>query len=137
LEQVFNTSQAEEENEHSEEWLNTFSQEVEKKEVVALKLTAEEEVEEQVDRFLTPWEMELEILEDWLNNLEPAGDCHEQILAEEHSVESLKFFSQGAKREMKTVELNFAAGWQVKATEEGEEDGKGDHSDLPNCKKKL
>jgi hypothetical protein len=76
LEQVFETAQAEEEekNEHSEEWLNTFSQEAEKKEAVALKMTAEEEAEEQVDRLLTPWEMELEMLEDWLNNPGPAGE---------------------------------------------------------------
>jgi hypothetical protein len=33
--------------------------------------------------------------------------------------------------------MDFAAGWQVKATEADEEDGKGDHSDLPNCRKIL
>jgi hypothetical protein len=38
---------------------------------------------------------------------------------------------------MKTAELNSVAGWQVKATEEDEEDGMGDHSDLPNCRKFL
>ena len=42
-------------------------------EAVALKLI-EEEAEEQEDRLITPWEMELEMLEDWLNNLEPAGE---------------------------------------------------------------
>jgi hypothetical protein len=44
--------------------------------------------------------MELEMLEDWLNNPEPAGDFHEQILAEEHSEESLRDFSQGAEKVM-------------------------------------
>jgi hypothetical protein len=36
------------------------------------------------------------MLEDWLNNPETVGDCHEQtimqMLAEEHSKESLKNF---------------------------------------------
>jgi ABC-type lipopolysaccharide export system ATPase subunit len=46
LEQVVETAQAQEEageeNEHSEEWLNDFSQGAEKKEAVALKLAAKE-----------------------------------------------------------------------------------------------
>jgi hypothetical protein len=33
--------------------------------------------------------------------------------------------------------MNSIAGWQVKAIEEDEEDGKGDHSDLPNYRKFL
>jgi hypothetical protein len=136
LEQTLEAAQEEKENEHSEECLNAFSQEAE--EAAALKLAAEE-AEEQADRLLTPWEMELEILEDWLNNPEPAGDCHEQILAEEHSEESLRIFSQGAEKVMKTAEMNSVAGWQVKATKEDDEDeeGMGDHSDLPNCRKFL
>jgi hypothetical protein len=83
--------------------------------------------------------MELEILEDWLNNPEPAGDYHEQILAKEHSEESLRIFSKGAEKVMKTTEMNSVAGWQVKATKEDDEDeeGMGDHNDLPNCKKFL
>jgi hypothetical protein len=42
---------------------------------------AEQEIttakEENEDKMLTPWEMELEMLEDWLNHLEPVDDCHE------------------------------------------------------------
>jgi hypothetical protein len=65
-EQTLEVAQAdEEEDEHSEEWLNICSQEAE--EVVALKLTAE-------DKVLTPWEMELEMLKDWLNNPEFAEE---------------------------------------------------------------
>jgi hypothetical protein len=71
LEQTLEAAQEEKENEHSEECLNAFSQEAE--EAAALKLAAEE-AEEQADRLLTPWEMELEMLEDWLNNPEPAGE---------------------------------------------------------------
>jgi hypothetical protein len=63
-------------NEHSEEWLNIFSQEDEKETVAALKLTTRKE-EENVDKMLTPWEKELEMLEDWLRNPEPVNDCHE------------------------------------------------------------
>jgi hypothetical protein len=44
--------------------------------LLARKLIVEE-VEEQADRLLTPWEMEIEMLEDWLNNLEPTGHFHE------------------------------------------------------------
>jgi hypothetical protein len=33
--------------------------------------------------------------------------------------------------------MGFAAEWQVKAIEEDEEDGMGDHDDLPNCRKFL
>ena len=40
LEQVFETTQAEKEVEHSEEWLNTFSQEAEK--TVAFELAEEQ-----------------------------------------------------------------------------------------------
>jgi hypothetical protein len=42
---------------------------------------------------LTPWEMELEMLEDWLNHPELEDECHEQIVMEisrkEHSEELL------------------------------------------------
>jgi hypothetical protein len=179
VEQMLETAQ-EEENEHSKEWLNSFSQGAE--ETAALKLTAEKE---QADRLITPWEMELEILEDWLNNPEPVSDFHQQMLAEEHSEELLRDFSQGAEWVMNTAVLRYAvederefqaeeqleeaghtpakgmavatlseegeaeqqfskkiaemesaAGWQVKATRD-EEDGMGDHDDLPICRKKL
>jgi hypothetical protein len=127
--------------------------------------------EEHADKMLTPWEKELEMLEDWLNNPEPVDDCHEktvmQILGEEHSTELLRNFSQEVEQEMtaalkpaaedeaefqsgeqleeagdeparelaeanlsegeaeqqlsdETAELEFAAGWQVKATRDGE-----------------
>jgi hypothetical protein len=56
---------------------------------------------------LTPWEKELEMLEDWLNHPEPVDDCHEQtvmqMLAEENSKESLRNFSQGAEQMMMTA----------------------------------
>jgi hypothetical protein len=69
LEQISEAAQAGEENEHSEEWINAFSKEAE--EAAALKLAAEE-AEEQAGRLITPWEMELKMLEDWLNNPGPA-----------------------------------------------------------------
>jgi hypothetical protein len=55
--------------------------------------------EEQADVVLTPWEMELEMLEDWLNNPEQA---------EEHFEESLKDFSQGDEL-VKTAVPRYAA----------------------------
>jgi hypothetical protein len=33
--------------------------------------------EEHVDKMITPWKKELEILEDWLNHPEPVDDFHE------------------------------------------------------------
>jgi hypothetical protein len=176
MEQMLEAAQ-EEGKEHSKEWLDSFSQEAEKETAAALKLTAEEE---HGDKMFTPWEKELEMLEDWLNNPEPVDDCREktvmQMIAEEHSEESLRNFSQGAEQQMmtamsrhaavgegkfqseeqleeagdmpatemeatelpqgeaeqqfseETAELNFAAGWQVEATEER---NMGDHVDLP------
>jgi hypothetical protein len=61
LEQISKVAREKEENEHSEEWLNAFIWEVEKRETIALKLTVEE-VKEQAGKFITPWEMELEML---------------------------------------------------------------------------
>jgi hypothetical protein len=43
LEQVLEAAQAEEEDEHSEEWLNTFSQEAEKTATLELAEAEEEE----------------------------------------------------------------------------------------------
>jgi hypothetical protein len=72
------TAQAEE-KEHSEEGIKFFSQEAEEETTTALKLTTREE-EENADKMLAPWEKELEMLEDWLNHLEPVDDCHEETI---------------------------------------------------------
>jgi hypothetical protein len=118
----------EEENEHSEEWLNNFGQGDEKKEVVALKL-ATKEAKEKAGRFITPWEMELEMLEDWLNNPEPARELTEVELSEKVTEQkSVK----GRLQSMKSP-----AEWQLEATDEDEEEGMGDHDDLPMCQKFL
>jgi hypothetical protein len=89
-------AQAEEEDEHSEEWLNIFSQETEK--TAALEL-AEVEEEEEVDNI-------------------SLADLYEQIEALERRV-----IVQGMHIQ------------QVKL--EADEEGMGDHSDLPNCRKFL
>ena len=75
LEQTLGAAQEEKgkENEHSEECLSIFSQGAEKKEAVALELAARE-AKEQASKFITPWEMELEMMEDWLNNPGPAKE---------------------------------------------------------------
>ena len=84
--------------------LKIFSQEAEQEITTALEAATKEENE---DKMLTPWEMELEMLEDWLNHLEPVDDCHEeavmQMIAEENSEESLKIFSQGAEQMITAV----------------------------------
>jgi hypothetical protein len=48
---------------------------------------------------------------------------------------SEKVTEQQVSQEDKTIELNFAAGWQVEAIEE--EDSKHDLIDLPICKERL
>jgi hypothetical protein len=60
-------------------------------------------------------------------------------LVEEHYEESLRIFSQGNEKVMNTVEMKFVVDYQVKATKEDDEDeeGMGDHSDLPNCRNFL
>jgi hypothetical protein len=60
LEQMLEASQAEEEDEHSEEWLNIFSQEAEK--TTALKLAEAEEEEADNMSFVDLWE-QIETLE--------------------------------------------------------------------------
>jgi hypothetical protein len=132
-------AEAEGESEHSEEWLSIFSREDEKtatwevaeeeKEVVALKLAAKE-AKEQADRIITPWEMELEMLEDWLNNPEPTRELTEFELSGKRMTEQ-----QDSQEE--TAELKTAAEWQLKATDEDEEDSMGDHSNLPMGQKFL
>jgi hypothetical protein len=78
--------------------------------------------------------MELEMLEDWLNNPEPARELAEFELSEKRMTEQ-----QVSQEE--TAELKSAAEWQLEATnedeDEDEEDGMGDHSDLPNGQKFL
>jgi hypothetical protein len=117
---------------HSEEWLSIFSHGAERtatwevaeeeKEVVALRLAAKG-AEEQAGTFITPWEMELEMLEDWLNNPEPTRELTECELSEKRMTE--KQVSQA-----EIAELETAVKWQLKATDEDEKDGMGDHDDL-------
>jgi hypothetical protein len=76
MDQILEAAQ-EKGKEHSEEWLKIFSQEAEKETVAALKLKAKEE---NGDKILTPWELELEMLEDWLSHPEPVDDFHEKTI---------------------------------------------------------
>jgi hypothetical protein len=61
---------------------------------------------------LTPWDMELDMLEDWLNHPEPVDDCHEKtvmkILEKEKSEKLLENFSQGDEQ-MMIVALRYVA----------------------------
>jgi hypothetical protein len=63
--------------------------------------------EENADKMLTPWEKELDMLEDWLSNTEPIDDFHEnkvmKILGEENSTELLRNFGQGTGQMMTTT----------------------------------
>ena len=61
--------------------------------------------------------------------LEEVGYVPAQELAEDNLSE--KVIEQQVSQEDKTAELNFAAGWQVEATEE--KDGMGDLVDQPIC----
>jgi hypothetical protein len=74
----------------------------------------EEEEEKTID-MLTQWQMELKMLEDWLENIEPEGGFQEtviHIVGEEHSIELLKHFSPGAEQKM-TVALDPAVEYEA------------------------
>jgi hypothetical protein len=98
-------AQAEEES--SEERLNDFGQGAER--AVALELAAKE-TEEKAGRSITPWEMELEMLEDWLNNPEPTRELTE--------VELLGKVTEHKVSQEETAELKSTAEWQLEATNE-------------------
>jgi hypothetical protein len=122
------------EDEHSEEWLSIYSRGAERtatwevaekeKEAVALRLAAKG-AKEQARTFISPWETELKMLEDWLNNPEPARELTEIELSEERMTEQ-----QDSREE--TAELEIAVEWRLRTTDEDEKDGMGDHDDLPN-----
>jgi hypothetical protein len=95
--------ESEGESDHSKECLNIFSRGAEKKEAIALKLAAKE-AEEQANIIITPWEMELEMLEDWLNNPEPTRELEKLELSEK------KMTEQHISQE-ETVKMNSAAEW--------------------------
>jgi ribosomal protein S7 len=73
--------------------------------------------------------MELEMLEDWLNNPKPARELTEVELSGEMTEQPVSL--------RETAELQATTEWQLEATDEDEEYGMGDHSDLPNCIKFL
>ena len=59
-----------------------------------------EDEEENIVEILTQWEMELRMLEDWLDNPESKDGCHEtvmQILGEKHPTELLESFIHGTE----------------------------------------
>jgi hypothetical protein len=84
LEQVFETTQAkadEGENEHSEEWLITFSQEAER--VVALELTTKEEEgeDEHSEEWLNIFSQEAEETATWEFATEEGQEVHSIFFA--------------------------------------------------------
>jgi hypothetical protein len=154
LEQTLGAAQEDEENEHSVECLDTFSQEAES--VVALELTAEEEAEgkeesEHSEEWLKAFSFEAEETATW----EFAAGAEEE---NEHSEEWLDIFSRetentaarelAAANEEDTDSICFVDLWeQIESMEEMvkvqgrhiqqvkleiDQEGMGDHSDLPN-----
>jgi hypothetical protein len=119
----------------------------EEKEKIMISSPAEEE--EHTIELLTQWEMELEILEDWLNNLGPEGGFQETVMLdgeeyqpeeqlEEAGVEPTQEELAGVSLSEEIVEQQFseetaelesATEWQAKAT--GYEDIMRDQVDLP------
>jgi hypothetical protein len=125
LEQISEAAQAGEENEHSKECLDAFSQEAE--EAVALKLTAEEagEDDEHSEEWLNIFSQETEKTATWEFEAEEEEtdniiltDLYEQIEALERRVKVQGMHIQ-----------------QVKL--EADEEGMGDHNDLLMCRKFL
>jgi hypothetical protein len=139
------------EEEHSTEMLKIFSREVEQEMTVALKPAEEEEVD--ITYFVDMYK-ELEALERrvMVQSLhirhakleEASGAYHPQEKLEEVGIQpaqgemvefKLSEEKVGKQLSEKTVELNFAEGWQVEATEE--EDRLGDRDDLPICREEV
>jgi hypothetical protein len=112
-----------EENEHSEEWLNTFSQEAE--EAVALKLTAKEAEEDD------------EHSEEWLNifSQEAEKTATWEFAAEEEEADNICFADLWEQIEAleERVKVQSVHIQQVKL--ETDEGGMGDHDDLLMCQK--
>jgi hypothetical protein len=131
LVQMVKTAQEDKENEHSEEQLNDFSQGAEKKEVVALRLTAEEgEVDEEENEHFEEW---LDIFSD-----EAENTTMWEFAATAEEVEDTDniFFAdlcQQIEALEKRVNMQGMRIQQVRL--EIDEGSMGDHSDLPNCQK--
>ena len=126
---MFETTQAEadeEEDEHSEEWIITFSQEAER--VVALELTTEE-AEENDEHF-----------EEWLNifSQEAEETARWKFAAEEEEADNICFADLWEQVEAleKRVKVQSMHIQKVKL-ETDEEEGMGDHDDLLMCQKIL
>jgi hypothetical protein len=139
------------EEEYSTEMLNIFSQEAEQEMTVALKPIAEEEVD--VTYFVDMYK-ELESLERRVmvqrfhirqaKSEEGSGAYQPQEKLEEVGIQpaqgemvEVKMSEEkvGQQLSEKTVEMNFAEGWQVEAIEE--EDRLGDRDDLPICREEV
>jgi hypothetical protein len=126
LEKIFETTQVEKENEHSEECLNAFIQEAE--EAAALKLTAEETEgdDEHSEEWLNIFSQETEKTATW----EFATEEEEE--ADNISLADLYEQIGALERRVKVQSMHIQ---QVKL--EADEEGMGDHNDLPMCRKFL
>jgi hypothetical protein len=139
------------EEEHSTEMLKIFSQEAEQEMTVALKPAAEEEVDIMyfVDMYKELEALERRVMVQSLHirqaKLEEGSGAYQpQEKLEEVGIQpaqgemvEVKMSEEkvGQQLSEKTVELNFAEGWQVEATEE--EDSLGDRDDLPICREEV
>jgi hypothetical protein len=66
-------------------------------------MSAPVEKEDNSNEFLTQWEKEMKMLEDFLENLEPEDGFQERVMhivVEDHLIELLKNFSSGVEQEM-------------------------------------
>jgi hypothetical protein len=128
LEQTLEATQAsKEENEHSEECLNAFSQEAE--EDVALRLIAEEaeEDDEHSEEWLNIFSQEAEGTATWEFGEEEEEEADNISLADLY--EQIETLEERVK--VQSVHIQ-----QVKL-EADEEESMGDHDDLPTCRKFL
>jgi hypothetical protein len=128
LEQTLEADQEDdEEDEHSEECLNAFSQKA--KEAIALNLTTEEveENDEHSEEWLNIFSQETEETTTW-----------EFAEEEEEEADNINFVDmyeqiEALERRMKVQSMHI----QQVRLEVDEEEGMGDHSDLPICRKFL
>jgi hypothetical protein len=133
LVQVVQTAQAEErkEKERSGERLDDFSQGVEREEAVALKLTAEEETEA---------EGEDEHSEEWLSIFSQEAEKNatwEATEAEEEEADNICFVELWEQVEALEERIKVQGMHIQQVKLEMDEEGVGDHDDLPNGQKFL
>jgi hypothetical protein len=151
MEQTSEAAQAEE-DEHSKEWLNIFSQEAEKTATLELAVEKEEEADnmsfvdlcEQIETLerrvivqrMHIQQVKLETDGGAYQPKEQLGEVGLEPTQREMAAANCHREKLSSSSVMRLQNWNFPAEWQVKATRDGK-NGMGDHDDLPICREEV